>query len=260
MASEFITAEEKAVQYAINGFWYEHYSKFLSTDERNELVESFASQWLDSTKIKVDKPAYYHPATRLKTKIRKCSIAEILADFILAVNQNEEKSQAYPINNADAEFARMLDRQTNELSIYTKELSDEFDKLPPYSVHVDDLPEAYKYKEPISIKKYRGELRKVKINAEALAEVFYVIHGKDKADTKKRIHAMNLDNIRECTVCGNAFYARNGREICDQQRGIKVSKRKGKKSVFVLSHRSACDLINDRKRAEKHREIAKVAY
>ena len=85
------TAAETEVQTALYEFWFEHYTNDLLTpDDCINLVESFMEQWLDATKIKLDKPVYNHPMTRVKRRFNDPQIEamQILADFILRADIN----------------------------------------------------------------------------------------------------------------------------------------------------------------------------
>ncbi|WP_088105240.1 hypothetical protein [Halalkalibacter urbisdiaboli] len=231
--STFVTPQERDVQRALEAFWYEHYTKEYDTSRRNELVEEFAFKWLDNSKIKADRPFIRHPATKKRQYNREYTVGEILADFIMRVDQVEERSKEYPISNPDHKLTGERDREAQERAIFFQWEEDALDKergetVPPYSVKESDFAqdcsiEDILFSEEVPcVKAFRGRLRKVKRFAEFYATSFAEEYGYDKREILRRIRVLNLDRVRECLVCGGAFYARDMRMIycdCQQDKG-----------------------------------------
>lgn len=255
-----MTEAEKAVQRALYELWYEHYTKPMTQTERNQLAADFAEKWLDPTRIKVDKPFIKHPATARKEFQRLCTVAEVLADFILRVDQNAEKSADYPILNRDAEVRREESRRNRERSIvfeseYDNGASDMAEgqsyQLPPYSVLERDLTIENSIEDelfaetPPTVEAFQQQLGKVKRNARKVARK-YEEQGYSYADALRRIRRLDVSRVRECVECGQAFYAHDLRRyVCDLQHG---RTEKGERSEL-----STCELHADQRRSRETR-------
>lgn len=94
-------------QKVITSFWDNH--KELSREERKKVVEKF----LESLPLDDEHTAWLlrnfpvtHPATRKKSLARKCTLLEILGDFIMDVKRRDELKAEYPVWNPEAEFHR----------------------------------------------------------------------------------------------------------------------------------------------------------
>lgn len=261
----FITPQERVVQGALDAFWYEHYTKQYSIIERNDLVAAFSDKWLDSTKIKTDKAFIRHPATKLRNYDRGYTIADVLADFIMRADQVEERKEEYPLSNPDHAVNGVFFRKEHERSIffqYEEDVQKEGDTLPAYSVKESDivLPNSIEdilFAETVpNIEQFRTELRKVKKFAEFYSTIFSEEYGYDKRDALRRIKQLDLSRVRECEICGSAFYTHDlRRHICDMQRGIIVHKEKGKKPIYEVTDYSTCEIERDNKKAQERYKI-----
>jgi hypothetical protein len=257
----YLTPQERAVQGALEAFWYEYYTKELTTDQRNELAGEFAEKWLDGRKFKIDKAFIRHPATKTRQYDRNYTVADILADFIIRADQVEERSAEYPVGNPDYEVSGTRQRQDKERSLYFKDDLDkpkeERDPLPPYSVRSNDIKLPNSIEDVIfaetapDIEQFRKELRRVKKYAEYYATSFAQEYGYDKTDALRRIKRLDLSRVRECEICGSAFYAHDlRRHVCDMQRGISDKK---------PSDQSACELERDRQASQKRYLVEKMS-
>lgn len=261
----FVTPQEREVQAALTAFWYEHYTKQYTTDQRNVLAEQFAEERLDPTKVKIDKVFIRHPATRLRDFTRSCTVADVLADFIMRVDQVAERAEEFPVSNPDHSHTGVQRRQENELSIhyqYQDDIAEQKGKeprLPPYSIKESDIvidnsiETTFFAEEQPDVKQFQAELRRVKRNAGTFAKKYAKVRGYEEAEVIRRIKRLEIRRVRECSVCGNAFYAHDKRRhVCDLQRGIKVIRVKGKKTVYEVTNESACELERNREIARKH--------
>lgn len=261
----FVTPQEREVQAALTAFWYEHYTKSYSKSYRVLLASEFSEKWLDPTKVKIDKAFIRHPATRLRDFARTYTVADVLADFIMRVDQVAERNEEFPISNPDHAHAGAKERKDNELSIHYQyeddiaELEGKKLRLPPYSIRESDIVldnsiEDTLFKEPTpDVKQFRAELRRVKQNAESYATKYVKERGAEKGEVLLRIKRLDLIRVRECSVCGNPFYAHDKRRyVCDLQKGIKVIRVKGKKTVYEVTNESTCELERNREIARKH--------
>lgn len=249
------TPAEKAVQDAINNLWYNDDYKGKALDERNRIAEAFLTQYYDSDKIKVDKPFLVHPATRLKQKARKCTVAEILADYIMGVSANAEKGEVYPVESPDkavrGEFKR---KEVERALIFEYDYDDHIleamsgdHTITEWALGLDNSVEAQLFANvPQTVVDFRRELERVKANPLRYATKFEAL-GYNRAETVRRIRRLDMKRVRECVVCGNAFYAHDTRRvICDMQQGVKEG--------GDISESSTCELIASRKRGEEFRQ------
>lgn len=234
-----MTKAETVVQNALYELWYDYYTQPISTKERNELVQEFTDKWLDSTKIKVDKATYYHPMTRLKQRFDRPPVtaAEILADFIIRADMHEERNAEYPVTHDEQDLTLEDRRRTNELGLFSDELDDEAGERVPfgYVSEADAIAQSYEPKDPPTVEEFRAELARVKKYAEFYATSFEEDYGYNYDDALKRIKGLRLERVKECIVCGGAFYPRNvRREVCDQQHGIMSGGGRSKESACEL--------------------------
>jgi len=223
----YLTPQEIAVQNALDAFWFENYTKLLTLEQRNQLAEQFAAEWVDPKKIKIDKTFIRHPATKKRLYNRDYTVMDVLADFIMRVDQVEERSAEYPVANQDYAVTGAARRQQKERSIFSQgeeDAMEEGDKLPPYSVMESDIELANSIEDIIfaevapDVEKFRAELRKVKRFADFYATTFAEEYGYDKKDALRRIKRMDLSRVRECEVCSGAYYAHDLRQrYCDCQ-------------------------------------------
>lgn len=257
----YLTPQEKAVQGALDAFWYEYYTKHLTTNQRNLLAGEFAEKWLDGTKIKTHKAFIRHPATKKRLYDRSHTVADVLADFIIRANQNDERDAEYPVENPDYEVNGTRRRQDKERSLYFKDDLDkpkeERDPLPPYSVRSNDIvlpnsieDELFKETAP-DVGQFRKELCRVKRFPEFYATSFAEEYNYEEKDAMLRIKKLDLSRVRECYICGSAFYAHDlRRHVCDMQRGIADKK---------PSVQSACELERDNRDAQKRYLVEKMS-
>lgn len=247
----YLTPQEKAVQGALNAFWYEHYTKPYTTDQRNQLVEEFTEKWLNRSKFKISKAFIRHPATKTRQFSRNYTVMDVLADFIMRVDQVEERSEEYPIGNPDYEVNGTRRRQEKERSIFFQGDQDclkEGDTVPAYCVTEDQFEQKNSIEDILfvetapDVEQFRKELRHVKRFPEFYSTSFAEEYNYEKKDALRRIKKLDLSRVRECYICGSAFYAHDlRRHVCDMQRGIADKK---------PSVQSACELERDRQASQ----------
>lgn len=250
-----MTISETTVQNALYELWYDFYTSNITTKERNELVEEFTEQWLDSTKIKVDKPAYYHPMNRLKQRYDQPPVTamSILADFILRASEVSERDEEYPVHNAESELTREDNRKRDEVGLFSDEIDVEAGERVPYGMisEAEAIAQMYTPRKPLEVEGYRMELARVKRYVGFYATTFLEEYGYNKDDTLRKIKALRLERVRECLVCGGAFYAHDlRRSVCDQQHGIMTGGRR--------STQSACELLYAQSYQKEYYEKTKI--
>lgn len=252
-----LTNDEREAVRATLEFWRKNEKAPQSW--RNRLVEEFTEQW--RFKVDLTKPIMRHPKIYRKQR-RKYSILEVLADFILDVEQVAERNEEYPVQNREKMFNDEKDRIKNELSIvFDSDYSGDDYRTPPYSIEeytfntdnpVEDA--LFRKSKAETVEELRALLRHVKDNAELYVKRYadptkdWNEETKDKKRTpenvRKAIYALELDRVRECKICGGAFYAHDRRQVvCDIQ--------KDKNSNY-----STCQKLNKRINEKMSRDAA----
>jgi hypothetical protein len=245
----FYTKEEMAVK-------TEWLPKFLKNHKdapfpvRRLLVTYFCEEW--QGKIDLIKPLMLHPYSRKKDRALY-SVHDILTDFLLDVDQVAERSENYPVENADKRARSNNAMRSRELSIVFE--GEEYERLPSFSIEESALSSRDPIEEIFfaescaeTVEEMSEMLREVKEN-----EDYYVNKYADetawneKQPEKKRtirnvraaIRSLDINRVRECKECGGAFYAHDRRRhICDTQK-------------YPNSEESACEVKNHRKRGKK---------
>lgn len=253
----YITPQEYEVQFALIKFWDDNYTKDYSSAYRSLLAAEFSDKWLDPTKIKIDKAFIRHPATRKRERSRSCTVSDVLADFIMRIDQVAERQQEYPVTNPDRTVKDDSERKEKEQGIFYQFQIDamkEGDVMPggfatQYQLADSSIEDLIFAEVVPEIDAFRKELRYIKRNAEFYATTFAEKHGYQRKDALRRIKKLDLSRVRECKICGSAFYAHDyRRHICDMQQGI-VAYKEGDRPKYRLSNKSACELENERKSA-----------
>ncbi|WP_340083813.1 hypothetical protein MHB50_11350 [Siminovitchia sp. FSL H7-0308] len=240
-----LTKEETAVKDALYRFWFDHYTKPYTTAQRNQLVEDFAAKWLDPSKIKLDKPVFYHPMNSQKRRYDepKYTAMDILADFIIRADMRAERRAEYPVTHAEQDITNADKRGENEIGLFSDEIDEELgERVPSGYISEEDVVShlAHQSKRPPSVEDVRRELARVKEYPEYWAATLSEEYGYDEAEALKRINALKLERVKECRICGGGFYTHDmRRQVCDQQHGIGSDGRRSK--------RSACEIIDQQK-------------
>lgn len=276
-----ITRQEAGVQKAIYDLWYKHYSdEYLTTEQRILMTEQFTAVYSDSSKVKVNKPFLRHPATRLKDFSRSYTIAEILADFILYIDQVSERDAEYPINGVEKVLRDTVKDRGRLAGIYSQDEEDMNEMTDGEYLRKTGMPrrtdspmsqydlseynvvetqtkvgESLKVNESdeVAIRKFQRILLNEKKNRVGYAQL-YANDGYDFKDTLRRIRKLEITRVRTCMECGNVFYAHDRRRyICDLQHGIVKDKFTG---VWRRSELSHCEVENAKVRSVKQRESA----
>ena len=115
-----LTKEEQEIQNALTRLWYTHYDRAMTQSERNRLVQEFVDKWLIEPKFNPRKPFIRHPATYHKSGLKRVTVFDVLADFILHAKYKDEKNAEYPVLNPD-QTAYQEEKQKGQLSITVEE-------------------------------------------------------------------------------------------------------------------------------------------
>jgi hypothetical protein len=257
----FFTKEEMAVK-------TEWLQKFLTDHNdapfpiRKLLVQYFCEEWQD--KIELTKPLMLHPYCRKKDR-NQYSVHDILTDFLLDVDQVAERSEEYPVENADKRARRNNAMRSKELSIvFDSERAGEDDyRTPPFSIEESALSSRDPIEEIFfaescaeTVEGLEDLLTEVKENEDYYVNMYadeseWNENQPDKRRTIKNVRAairsLDLKRVRECKECCGAFYAHDWRRhICDAQK-------------YPRSEESACEVKNHRKRSKKPKLTQKKA-
>lgn len=244
----WLTKQDKEVKRAIFSFYYEY--RKMPQDERNRLADEFLAEW--SGKVDITKKITPHPATKRKSYAPSYSVADIIADFIMQPMMAEERCAEYPVLNNDTEVRREQARRSTDKHphyhlVFDGEMpTDRFgmsEGMPPFSMDESDFnnedPFEILFGEPdaSTVEELCKLIEDVKANRTYFVNKYEDLKKDWNEETKnKKRTAKNIDNairkldvsrVRECIVCGQAFYAHDWRrETCDTQRtreGLKPS-------------------------------------
>jgi hypothetical protein len=230
-----LTAPQSHVIRAVHEFWRTHAN--APPAWRNQLVEQFLAD-LTEKGVNLTAPIMRHPKTYRKS-FRRYSVLDIMADFLLDVDQVAERSQDYPVWNAEKALREERRQQKSELSIiFDEELDDNYDEYtrpPSYSI----LEHAFNKRNPIeelffaepradTVEELTQLITEVKANEDYYVNKYadpnkpwnQTITDKKRTakNVRKAIRSLDVTRVRECRVCGGAFYAHDRRRwICDVQ-------------------------------------------
>jgi hypothetical protein len=245
---------------AVHEFWRTHAK--APPAWRNHLVDQFLAD-LTAKGVNLTEPIMRHPKIYRKT-FRKYSILEIMADFLLDVNQVAERSEDYPVWNSEKALREERRQQQNERSIvFDEELEDhqdEYTRLPPYSV----LEHSFNKRNPIeelffaepraeTVEELTQLINEVKANEDYYVNKYadpnkpwnQTVTDKKRTakNVRKAIRALDVTRVRECRVCGGAFYAHDRRRwICDVQPHPRVKKLSCCEYTNIKNHQKMSDL------------------
>jgi hypothetical protein len=246
----FFTKEEIAIKELLPKFLADH--KNASFEERKQLVADFCEDW--QYKIDLTKPLRCHPYVQ-KKDFGFYSVHDILTDFLLDVDQVAERSEEYPVENADKRARRSNETRSNELSIVFDGNKDEDYRTPPYSIEESALGGRNPIEEIFFAESCAGtvaELTELLIEVKENEDYYVNMYADetvwnekqpDKLRTIKNVRSairmLDIKRVRECKECGGAFYAHDyRRHVCDVQK-------------YPGSELSACEVKNHRKRGKK---------
>src|SRR5690606_11887842 len=154
----YLLPKEYEAQRALNGLWFDYYRKPLTQAKRNQLAEDFATQWAD--KVSITKPFIKHPETVKKKRQRTSSINDVLADFIMRIDQKAETSEKYPVYNPDKQVE--VSRKDTEKLVYAHETDTDEDNKRTITESEIVAQVAHQAKQTPSVEDVRRELAKIK--------------------------------------------------------------------------------------------------
>lgn len=239
----YLTNAEKEVIVWLNDFISSH--KYAPLNMRKHLVNYFILEW--NMRVSMTRKFMRHPFIRKRSIVLYC-IHDILTDWLLAVDQVAERSVEYPIENAD----KRANREKHErLNVYSLVLDgnkqDEGDyRTPPYSIEES----AISNRNPIeniffseetynTVRSLRERLLHVKKFRDFYVTTYSVEMSekcRSREEVDKAIRKLDITKVKECEICGNAFYAHyRGRIHCDTQ-------------AYPQKKLAACEIIAHRRR------------
>lgn len=243
-----ISQLSKNLQYEINRLWIDYYTSSISSEQRIELAEGFIRKYQD--KVNLTENRFDHPALMHKERfdVRKQSIAEILADFIIRA----ETDKTEVVKSRDLELDHDDKYEENTLRIYEdeqgKDSKESGARMPAYSLTWEQVYECMdRPRNPISAQQVKRELAYVKRFPEFYAKTFTQEYGRDYDYTLRRIKRLDLDRVRTCRQCGDGFYAHDlRRKVCDRQRGLLKDGTSSRLSACELNHKRETELWRNR--------------
>jgi hypothetical protein len=181
-----------------------------------------------------------HPALMKKEGAQLHTIADVLADFILNVDQVAERTAEYPIYNAEREYRDANARKQREVSLLLDEdrADDTGDWPQPTRIgtvsedafNEGNPVESALFDEPLGMAGETLSAELVRLKAKPTPFIRRYADGGpwNRANTGTRrtpenvlraINNIELRRVKECIVCGNGFYSHSkqpGRQkVCD---------------------------------------------
>lgn len=118
-------SKKRAVIQKVIGFLTEH--KDTPREIRGELVRQLTDELIEQdgyTPAELRSIQMKHPGLLKKPTLRRHSILEVLADFIMAPRMIEERKAEYPVMNVRAEMRREAERERREVPFIMEEEDD----------------------------------------------------------------------------------------------------------------------------------------
>lgn len=207
-------------------------NKDAPTAWRSELVRKLTDE-LEA--VGCDRGRYWtltmrHPAL-LRKSAEQFSIGDILADYIMNIDEVEERSAEYPVHGPEREFREEVKRTARE-SLLRTERGEDYE---PGTVYEDTFNKSKPVEDALfepcpnmTADELRTELADIQRNSADFVQRYANGSAWNREDTQKKrtpanvrdaVMRLDLRRIRLCTVCGNAFYAHSpqyGRvKVCD---------------------------------------------
>lgn len=171
-----------------------------------------------------------HPAL-LRKSAKRFSIGDILADFIMNVDEVAERSAEYPVHGPEREFREESKRMACE-SLLRTERAEEYAPGTVYedTFTVNNPVESALFDVPpnMSAEELRGELTAIQRHPDDFIARYADNGAWNREDTVRQrtalevraaIVRLDMRRVRVCAVCGNAFYSHKpqyGRvKVCD---------------------------------------------
>lgn len=217
-----------------------------------------------------------HPELMKKSDASLYTISDVLADFIMDIDQVAERAAEYPVSNAERSYREEAKRNKKEKSLILDEDESDAESGWPKAFKPGCVSEsALTLDNPVERTLF-GERRDM--SAEELASELSAIQRKpakfirryadgnawNRQDSIRRrtaenvaeaIERLELRRVRSCTVCGNGFYVHSrrvgGQKICD------VMPHPRKKTVTFCQYEQ--DKALSRRRSQRKRARQKLS-
>ncbi|NJJ38402.1 hypothetical protein [Paenibacillus apii] len=243
----------------VKSFIIEH--KDAPTAWRPELVRTLTDELAAAG---CDRSRYWsltmrHPAL-LRKSAKQFSIGDILADYIMNIDEVAERSAEYPVHGPEREYRDANRREAYESLLRT----DRGEDYEPGTVYED----AFNSGNPVesvlfdaapnmTAEELRGELASIQRSPADFVQRYADGGDWNRRDSEKKrtpanvldaIQALDLRRVKACIVCGNAFYSHSpqpGRvKVCDimphpQQKGKFVCQVTRDNALALLRKRAA---------------------
>lgn len=210
----------------------------------------------------------------LKKNARMYSVADVLADFIMDIDQVDEHYAEYPVYNAEKEYRDNKEREQLEMSLILDKESEGNDGgewptkkakgvISENSITPDNSIEDVLFDDSsMSAKELAAKLTRIKERPDAFIRKYADGSAWNRTNGSKRrtpinvrhaIERIEVRRVRECIVCGNGFYSHSkqpGRQnTCD------VMNHPKNKKMSVCQHTRDRMLSRERNRRTNDRVI-----
>lgn len=203
-----------------------------------------------------------HPAL-LRKSAKQFSIGDILADFIMNIDEVAERSAEYPVHGPEREYRQEEQRMTRELLLR----SERAEGYAPGTVYEDTFAVSNPVESALfdalpnmTADELRAELTAIQRHPDdfiaryADGSVWNRAESRKwrtPADVREAIERLDMRRIRVCAVCGNAFYSHSpqyGRvKACDVMPHLK----RREMSACQVAQDNALALLRKRKAANR---------
>lgn len=223
-------------------------------DTRPELVRKFTDKLLDAgvSNVNLQTWTMKMPALMMKSGPQQFGILEVLAEYILDIDQVAERSEEYPIKNAEREHRDQDRRHKLETSLILDGEGDSDERMRG-ATYEDSFnsadpvrDELFGGADQLSAEELTKKLRAIKNDPEQ----FIRKHGRG---TVQMLRLLDLSRVRQCEMCGNGFYAHDRRQVV-----CNLMPHPHHKSMSFCQYERDKELARERKKTieEKSRKVA----
>jgi hypothetical protein len=202
----------------IKRFWYSN-KHVKDGRQRSILVDALLAELFAAgyTVEQLRQTKIIHPKLARKERLKRYSVLDVLADFILDVDQVAERREDYPVLNAETERRRERERAAIEVPLITYDDAEDDDTLKPNEPVLANSVEDVLFKtKDVTVDELKALIREVKENPDRYVWRFSKRTGREPREVMRLIKRLDESRVKECVVCGGSFYAHDRRrQVCD---------------------------------------------
>lgn len=255
-------------------------NKRVARDERPELVriltEEIVLQIVEAggDRDRLGVWEMRHPDLLKKKGARMYSIADVLADYIMDIDQVDEHYAEYPVYNAEKEYRDNKEREKTEVSLILDKESEGNDGgewpakkakgvISENSItHNNSIEDVLFDGISMSAKELAANLTQIKKRPDAFIRRYADGSAWNRTNDSKRrtpinvrhaIERIELRRVRKCVVCGNGFYSHSKQP--GRQNACDVMNHPKNKKMSVCQHTRDRMLSRERNRRTNDRVI-----